>query len=280
MSGAWTVAQAMATARAAGVDRLDAQWMLCHVFGQPRSWLLAHDEALLSAQQSSQLRDWIDRRAAGEPLAYLTGEREFHGLRLQVTPDVLIPRADTETLVDWALELLRKADEAGRAPQVLDLGTGSGASALALRHAHPHAEVTAIDVSPAALVVARANAQRLGLSVRFRQSDWWQTVAGERFSLIVSNPPYIADGDAHLNALAHEPQLALTSGLDGLDAIREIAASASAHLAPNGWLLLEHGHDQADAVAELLRQGGLAAIETRRDFANVQRCTGGQQKSV
>lgn len=271
-----TVGQALVRARAMGLDRLDAQLLLGHRLQRDRSWLIAHDDAELDAADATAFAQAAQRRAAGEPLAYLTGERGFHGLVLQVTPDVLVPRPDTEALVDWALDLLRTWPP-NPPPRVLDLGTGSGAIALAVAHGHPPARVTATDVSPAALAVARANAQRLGLAVDVALGAWWQAVpAAKRFDLVLSNPPYIAGDDPHLPALRHEPLLALTPGGDGLGALREIIAAAPAHLAPEGWLLLEHGWDQADAVATLLRSAGFGQVATRFDLEGRPRCTGGR----
>jgi release factor glutamine methyltransferase len=271
--GPLSVAQALQEARALGVDRLDTLMLLADTLACPRTWLLAHDDATLSADQDTHLRDQLARRAAGEPLAYLLGEKEFHGLILQVDSNVLVPRPDTEVLVDWALELL-----AGMPHQtVVDLGTGSGAIALAVKHAQPTATVAATDVSPAALAIAQVNARRLALEVEFIEGSWWQAVPRRRFHLVLSNPPYIAAGDEHLAALVHEPALALTPGGDGLDALRCIVAGAAAHLEPGGWLLLEHGFDQADAVQALLRGHGLAGIQTRRDLAGQPRCSGAHQ---
>lgn len=278
MSGPITVAQALVQARALGLDRFDAQLLLGGLLGRSRSWLLSHDDAALSPDQSTRWSDWLARRADGEPVAYLLGERGFHGLTLTVGPAVLDPRPDTETLVDWALEIL-----AERAPgaRVLDLGTGSGAIALAIRHARPDADVSAVDLSDAALAVARGNGARLGLPVRWLQGPWLAPVAGEHFDLIVSNPPYIAEGDPHLPALRHEPALALTSGPDGLDAIRHLIAHAPTHLAPGGWLLLEHGFDQADAVAALLHtDGGWAGVTHRLDLGGQRRCTGARRTAA
>ena len=270
-----SIAQALAAAQASGLDRLDAQWLLGHVLGQPRAWLMAHDDQRLPAPTAGAYSTLCQRRAAGEPLAYLVGECGFHGLRLQVTPDVLVPRPDTETLVDWALSLLPTLSAA--TPQVIDLGTGSGAIALAVAHHQPVAQVTATDLSPAALAVAQANARSLGLTLHWATGAWWQAVATEAcFDLVLSNPPYIADDDPHLPALRHEPQLALTPGGDGLDALRQIVAGAPAHLQTGGWLLLEHGWDQADAVAALLDTAGFRAISHRLDLAGHRRCTGGQ----
>lgn len=272
MSGGPTVADALAEAKAAGIDRLDAHLLLAHVLARPRTWLLAHDDSLLDAARCATFRGLLMRRVAGEPVAYLVGEKEFHGLTLRVDPDVLVPRPDTEVLVDWAIELLSGAAQ----PRVIDLGTGSGAIALAVKHACPGASVLATDISGTALTVARSNAARLGLDVAMQQGAWWHGLDGQRFELVLGNPPYIAGGDPHLAALQHEPALALTPGGDGLGALREIVAGAPHHLAPGGWLLLEHGHDQADAVQALLHTQGFADVETRRDLAGQPRCTGGR----
>ena len=270
-----TLGAALRQLQTGGLPRLEAQMLLLHVLGQPthaRAWLLAHDDAVLPAAAATRLHALATRRLAGEPMAYLTGEKHFHGLRLQVDARVLDPRADTETLVDWALALL-PADAPRR---VLDLGTGSGAIALAIAQQRPLAQVVAVDASADALAVARANAERLGLRVDMRLGDWLTPVAGERLDLIVSNPPYIADTDPHLPALAHEPRQALVSGADGLDDIRRIVAQAPAHLAPGGWLLLEHGWDQAGAVRALLSAAGFAQVQSRRDLAGIERGSGGQ----
>ena len=269
------VATALAWARQQGLDRLDAQLLLGHLLQRSRAWLIAHDDAPLPPALAQAFGAWCRRRADGEPLAYLTGEREFHGLMLQVTPDVLVPRPDTELLVDWALALLPTL--AAARPRVLDLGTGSGAIALALAHHHPAAQVTATDLSPAALAVAGANAARLGLTLETATGPWWQALApGRRWDLVLSNPPYIAGGDPHLPALRHEPTLALTPGGDGLDALRDIIAGAPTRLAEGGWLLLEHGWDQAGAVADLLAASGFVDVATRTDIEARPRCTGGR----
>ena len=270
-----TVATLLAEARALGIDRLDAHMLLERALNRSRTWLLAHDDEALTGTPLTTLRAWLARRASGEPVAYLLGEKEFHGLRLQVDANVLVPRPDTEVLVDWALVLLA-GDLADRAtPAVIDLGTGSGAIALAVKNGHPAADVLATDLSPAALAVASGNAERLGLCVHFQQGAWWEATAGKRFDLVLSNPPYIAGDDHHLAALHHEPRLALTPEGDGLAALREIIAGATAQLQPGGWLLLEHGHDQAASVANLLRAHGFSDVQSRADLAGHWRCTGG-----
>ena len=268
-----SAAQMLAAAAALGVERLDAQLLLLHVLGRPsgdRAWLLAHDTDSLAAAVRPAFERLCARRLAGEPVAYLVGEKEFHGLDLRVDPRVLVPRPDTETLVEWALQCLQ-----GRtAPAVVDLGTGSGAIALAIRHERPDAHVTAIDRSTDALAVAAVNAQRLGLSVRFAEADWLEGAATD-FDLVISNPPYVAAGDPHLAALRHEPLGALVSGADGLDDIRRIVDAAPAHLRQGGWLLLEHGYDQAASVRALLARRGFAEVQSRDDLAGIARCSGG-----
>ena len=272
-----TLGEALAAARAAGVARLDAQLLLGHVLGRDRAWLLAHDDAALSGAQAARLEALMARRRAGEPVAYLLGEKEFHGLTLQVDARVLVPRPDTEVLVDWAIELLRGELATMEQPAVLDLGTGSGAIALAVKHDCPSATVTATDASSEALSVAQANATRLGLTVEFRRGAWWQAVADRRFHLALSNPPYIASADPHLAALTAEPGMALTPGPEGLEALRAIVAGSAAHIEAGGWLLLEHGYDQAEAVRALLRDAGFARIATRQDLGGQPRCTGARR---
>jgi len=268
-----TVAEALQQARAAGLDRLDAQLIVCTVLGVPRSWVLAHDADPLPAEHLGRLLDWLRRRAAGEPFAYLQGGKEFFGLLLRVTPDTLVPRPDTETLVQWALELLPP----DQPRTVADLGTGSGAIALAIASQRPHAQVTAVDFSAGALNVALGNAKRHGLgNVQGLQGSWFEPLAGQRFDLVVSNPPYIAEDDPHLAALHHEPRTALTAGTDGLDDLRRITDQAPAHLSPGGWLLLEHGHDQATQVQQLLQAAGFTEVGTRFDLGGNPRCTGGR----
>ena len=273
-----TVAEALAQARALGLERLDAQLLLARALQQPRAWLIAHDDAPLSVAQQQHFAADCRRCAQGEPLAYLLGEREFHGLQLQVSPAVLVPRPDTETLVDWALELL--AEMPAAAPAVADLGTGSGAIALALKRTHPAARVCAVELSAPALAVARANAERHGLEVEWLAGNWWQALHGRRFDLVLSNPPYVAEGDPHLQALRHEPLQALSPGGDGLSALRQIVQDAPSHLADGGWLLLEHGHEQAEAVRDMLCRSNFEGMETRTDLAGRPRCSGGRRHGL
>ena len=269
------IRQALAAACATlGLARLDAQLLLLHALGRPqhdRAWLLAHDGDTLDPATETRYRELTRMRAAGTPLAYLTGVREFYGLELQVDARVLDPRPDTETLVEWALECIKDL----ASPRLIDLGTGSGAIALALKHARSDARVHAVDASADALAVARANAQRLGLEVEFTLGNWLAGVE-QHYELIVSNPPYIAEGDPHLEELGHEPRLALTSGPDGLDAIRALIQQAPSHLSPGGWLLLEHGWDQAEAVRALLTRAGFTNVQSRQDLPGVERCSGGR----
>lgn len=268
-----TIAGALRHAQQQGVSRLDAQILLLHTVGRAlhdRAWLIAHDTDPLPEAQQAHFAALCQRRLDDVPVAYLTGHKEFHGLPLQVDARVLDPRADTETLVDWALDVLPTHPK----PTVVDLGTGSGAIALALQHRRPDAQVWAIDASADALAVAEANAHRLQLPVRFVQSHWLQHWSGPPLDLIVSNPPYIRDDDPHLPALRHEPRHALTSGPDGLDDLRQIVQQARPHLKPGAWLLLEHGWDQGDAVATLLRAHGWHHVEHRHDLAGHLRCTG------
>ena len=260
----------------AGLPRLEAQLLLEAAGGGNRVTQLTWPEREASAEVGARFAQLCARRLAGEPIAYLLGEREFFGLDLQVSPAVLIPRPDTETLVEQAL--LRLPVKA----RVLDLGTGSGAVALALAHARPDADVWALDVSAPALAQAQANGQRLGLNVTWRLSDWFAAVAGERFALLVSNPPYIAADDPHLQQgdLRFEPASALTDFADGLSAIRQLAAGAPAHLLPDGWLLIEHGWQQADAVQAILHQAGFAEVASWQDLAGHQRVSGGRWPSA
>lgn len=253
----------------------EAELMLCRATGLTRTQLRTYPEKEVNSAQETQLNTWAERRSQGEPLAYILGDTEFYGLKLAVTPDTLIPRQDTELLVDAALELIPE-----RAPwTVCDMGTGSGAIAIAIAHHRPIAQVTALDASQAALTVAKDNACALRLpGIRFIQSNWFSALAHQRFDLIVSNPPYIAHNDPHLQqtSLPYEPISALTSGVDGLDDIRLLVQQAPKHLNSDGWLLLEHGYDQGAAVRQLMQSAGFSAIATHRDYGNNDRITLGQ----
>ncbi|MBA4262697.1 MAG: peptide chain release factor N(5)-glutamine methyltransferase [Comamonadaceae bacterium] len=271
-----TLQDALRQAACAGLERLDAQMLLLHALGRPphdRAWLIAHDSDPLPTETATRWHSLVERRRGGEPVAYLLGEKEFGGLTLQVDARVLVPRPDTELLVEWALQALPAPGLT--TPRLLDLGTGSGALALAIATRRPDADITATDASTDALTVAQANALRLKLPVRFAHGAWLAAVPGERFDLIASNPPYIAEGDPHLAALAHEPISALTAGTDGLDDIRAIVAQAPAALHRGGWLLLEHGHDQAGTVRALLGAQGFETVSSRNDLAGIARCSGG-----
>ena len=275
----FTVAQALTQAHTQGLARVDAQMLLLHTLGQPthaRAWLITHDSDALSPAQQAQWQQMLAQRQAGVPVAYLTGHKAFYGLDLLVDARVLDPRDDTETLVDWALDVLTASGQAQ--PRVLDLGTGSGAIALALASALPRATVCAVDASVGALAVARANAERLALPVQFHLGDWFAGLpaCAARFDCIASNPPYIRDDDPHMAALQHEPRQALTSGADGLADIRVIVAGAPAWLVRGGWLLLEHGWDQHEAVQALLRKAGFGEVQSRQALAGQPRCTGGR----
>jgi release factor glutamine methyltransferase len=258
----------------AGIEsaRLDARLLLEYVAGCRHTDLLMSPESPLLLPAQQVFDEFLVRRASGEPLAYLTGEAEFRGRVFQVSPAVLIPRPETEVLIELALEKLRGM----AAPTVVDLGTGSGIVAISLAFECPQARVAAVDLSSEAVSVARNNAGRLGARIEFHAGDWFAPLAGERFDLIVSNPPYVADGDPHLalNGLPFEPQMALTDGADGLDCIRRIVADAAAHLNPGGWLLFEHGYDQGEASRNLLTAAGFKAASTFPDLAGIDRVSG------
>ena len=252
---------------------LDAQLLLAHVLGVPRARLRSHPETAPAPTAAGRYRALIERRATGEPVAYLTGEKDFWTLRLQVTPAVLVPRPESELLVERALALW----PAGHA-RVADLGTGSGAIALALASERPAWRVLASDVSADALQVARGNAAALGISgVEFRLGSWFEPLRDERFELLVSNPPYIGAADPHLAHLSHEPRLALTPGKDALACITAIIRGAGRHLVPGGWLLLEHGATQAEEVRRELVLAGMRHVRSHRDLAGFERMTEGQQ---
>ncbi|MGA1672983.1 MAG: peptide chain release factor N(5)-glutamine methyltransferase [Burkholderiaceae bacterium] len=271
-----SVAQALQGLHAQGLSSLTAQRLLLRALDQPlqaRAWLLSHDHHVLPTHQWLAVQAMAARVAQGEPLAYVLGEAGFWDLTLRVTNAVLIPRPDTETLAEWALELC----PGNLAMQVADLGTGSGALALTLAQQRPQAQVWAVERSPAAMAVAQFNANALGLTARWALGHWWDALPDAlRLDLVVSNPPYIAQGDSHLAALSAEPTTALVAGHDGLDDIRRIVAGATPRLRAGAWLLLEHGHDQAQAVATLLQAHGFTTVTTRHDMAGRPRCTGAQ----
>ncbi|MGE4367798.1 peptide chain release factor N(5)-glutamine methyltransferase [Thermomonas sp.] len=261
--------------QAAGIDPVDGELLLAEALGRSRSWLYAHPEAPVPAPARARFGALLARRQAGEPVAYLLGRQGFWSLELEVGPATLIPRPETERLVELALARL----PAGQPLRVADLGTGSGAIALALARERPQARIVATDASAEALAVARRNAERLGLvQVEFRTGDWLAPLRGERFDLIVSNPPYIALGDPHLaqGDLRFEPPMALASGADGLDAIRVIVRDADRHLRPGGWLLLEHGWNQGAAVRALLEAAGFVEVATGRDLEGRERISLGR----
>jgi release factor glutamine methyltransferase len=258
-----------------GLAPVDANALLAFVTGRNRAFFVAHPDDPLPQQQVVEFLSLARRRRDGEPVAYLTGHREFHGLDLAVTPDVLIPRPETETLFDAVLAHIA-ADASAR---VLDLGTGSGAIALAIAQARPRADVLGVDDSEAALAVARGNATRLAIgNARFERSDWYGALGGARFDVAVANPPYIAEHDPHLaeGDLRHEPRQALTPGGDGLGALRVIVDGARAHLVPGGVLAVEHGFDQSDAVQALFAAAGAIDVRRRRDLAGHWRVAEGR----
>ena len=271
--GSVDIAGALGWARAR-IELMDARVLLRFVLQCPAARLVAWPEQRLEGEDWSAYRALVERRMAGEPVAYLTGAREFFGREFMITPAVLIPRPDTELLVELALA--HCADRKGL--RVLDMGTGSGALAVTLALELDDADVIALDRSREALWVAMANAARLGASVSFVQSDWFAALGEERFHLIVANPPYIAAGDPHLEQgdVRFEPPGALTSGPAGLDDLAEIIMQAPARLEPDGWLFLEHGYDQAVAVRGLLADGGFAAIASWKDIAGIERVSGGR----
>jgi len=259
--------------------RIEAQVLLMRAFGDvSRAWLIAHQTDPVAPQHLAAFESLRNRRLAGEPVAYILGEREFYGLTFNVSAATLIPRPETELLVELALRNIPRHGPC----RVLDLGTGSGAIALSIAHARPDAEVVAVDASDSALEVARSNAHRLEVrNVRMLQSDWFGALQHERFDIIVANPPYIAAGDAHLaqGDVRFEPRDALVSGTDGLDDIRLICTQAKVHLRPQGWLIFEHGYDQAAQVRTLLQQSGFAEIFSARDLSGIERVSGGARLS-
>lgn len=269
-----TIAQALHTAQPR-IAPVDARLLLQYALGKSHVQLLTHPEQVLTPAEEKLFLELVARRINGEPVAYLIGKREFYSLNFRVSPAVLIPRPETELLVDLALQRIPTDHPC----KVLDLGTGSGAIAISIAKQRPLAHVTAVDASDAAVAIAKANASQLDVSnVRVVAGNWFNGLAGEKFDLIVSNPPYVADGDPHLaqGDLRFEPQSALTAGADGLDCLRVIIAAAAAHLVAGGWLLLEHGYDQAEACRELLTAAGFDEIFSSPDLAGIPRVSGGR----
>ncbi len=261
----------------AATARIEVQCLLQHILKVPRSYLLAHSEQTLDVSRLLAYDTLLQRRMQGEPVAYILGEREFFGLHFRVSPDTLIPRPETELLVELALERI----PVGRQFRVLDLGTGSGAIAISIAHGRPGADVMAVDASQAALEMATENARQLGVAnTTFLHSDWFSALAGQRYNLIVSNPPYVAAGDSHLSVgdVRFEPLSALASGMDGLDDIRRIATRAGDFLERDAWILLEHGYDQAVKVRSILRGQGFAEVMSASDIAGIERVSGGRMK--
>ena len=271
-----TIAQALL---AAALDASDARVLMRHALAVDAVYLVAHDRDVLTPAQCSAFDALVVRRRAGEPVAYITAMREFFGLEFQVAPAVLIPRPETDLLVEWALEHIAPAAQ----PRVLDLGTGSGCIALSLAHERPRAQLCAVDCSEAALDVARSNAQRHRIgNVTFLHSDWFAALGTQRFDCIVSNPPYIAAGDAHLaqGDLRFEPAGALSSGKDGLDAIRLIVTAAPQYLQAGGWLVFEHGYDQAARCRARLEAAGFTQVFSHCDLAGIERISGGRLDAI
>lgn len=269
------VAECLAQGQVWGLPRLESQILLLFTLGRPRhdrAWLIAHDTDQLTLAQVAVFEALVQRRLQHEPVAYIVGEKEFFGLTLQIDKHVLDPRDDTEVLVEWALA----CSDSFSAPRFLDLGTGSGAIALAIKSQRSKSIVSAVDVSSEALRVARQNAKRLSLDVSLFESNWLSQVTGE-FEVIVSNPPYIEDNDPHLERLQHEPLSALVSGQNGLADIQHIVSHALNHLVPGGWLLIEHGWQQATEVRAMLVAAGYQNVQSKLDLAGVERCSGGQK---
>ena len=280
-----SIAQALQLASRQGLSRLEAQLVLMHALRLQspagRTWLLTHDDLLLSESQLSQVKAMFYRLYTGEPWAYIIGEKEFHGLMLNVSPDVLVPRPDTEILVEWALDAIAHLDN----PRVLDLGTGSGAIALAIKNQRPDVQMVATDRSPKALEMARSNAHQHQLNVAFLQGSWWEALppiepSSLGFDLIVSNPPYIREDDPHLEHLQHEPQTALVAAASGLADLEHLIAHGQEHLNPDCFLLLEHGWDQSKHVAVLFDTYGWWDIQHRQDLGGHVRCTGARKPSL
>ena len=269
-----TISQALATA-CRDIDRIDARLLLQHVLNAGHAFLLTYPDRILTAQQLEAFLHLVQRRIDGAPVAYLTGERDFYDLTFKVNEAVLIPRPETELLIELALQLI----PSGRSCRILDLGTGSGAIAITLAKHRPHCEVTAVDLSPAAIAVAQWNARNLQThNLKFVTGSWFDELFGEKFDLIVSNPPYVADTDPHLQQgdLRFEPPMALSAGDNGLSCIHHIIDEAPDHLVSSGWLLLEHGYDQAAACRQLLQEKDFSNICSHPDLAGIMRVSGGQ----
>jgi len=258
------------------LDPVDQRILVCHALGISRTALITQSDRALTEVEAARVAELLQRRLDGEPVAYIIGQREFFGLDFETTPAVLIPRPDTELLVELALVRLPPRGK------VLDMGTGSGAIAVAIAHSRPDASVTALDVSQEALAVASRNAARNNAEVRFLHSDWYGAVEGEQFDLIVTNPPYIADGDRHLSEgdLRYEPSGALTDFADGLSALRTIIAGAPSKLAPGSWLLMEHGYDQAESVRGLLSAADYTEVQSWKDLSGIERVSGGRRPAT
>ncbi|HEY5929444.1 MAG TPA: peptide chain release factor N(5)-glutamine methyltransferase [Burkholderiales bacterium] len=267
-------AQVLAARAGADEATREAQVLLGHSLGVSRAWLTAHRDDSADSTLTTRFRMLLKQRSVGQPVAYLTGMREFYGREFRVTPDVLIPRPDTETLVEAALARLAPKTTL----ELLDLGTGSGCIAITLSLERPSTSITAVDISQSALRVARENAQALGARIEFLQGVWFGPLGGRQFDLVVSNPPYIAADDPHLQRgdLRFEPAMALAAGMDGLDEIRRIVSGAAAYLKPGGWLLFEHGHDQAGACRDLLDSAGFGKLVSLPDLAGIPRVAGGR----
>jgi release factor glutamine methyltransferase len=280
---ALTIQRALNIAKSRGIDRLETQLWLSHVMKSPsderclRAWLIIHEAEPLTLEQQTVWEQGLTRLQAGEPLAYLLGKKEFFSLNLMVNSQVLIPRPDTEVLVQWALDTLPLLPSA--TPRVLDLGTGSGAIAVALKKSAPHIEMHAVDISHSALEVARHNAATLGVSVHFHEGSWWEPIKHLQFDLVVSNPPYIDPLDPHLAALKYEPLQALVSSSKGFNDLEAIIKVSSKLLPSSSCLLLEHGYTQKDDLQECFHQFGFSKIASRQDLAGQWRCTGGWRAS-
>ena len=281
------IKDAISWAMSLSLEKNDVQILLLHALGRStfdKAYLIAHDQDPLSSNIFEQFSELITRAHRSEPIAYITGHKEFYGLNFKVTPDTLIPRPDTETLVEWAIECLKTLKVLGRPPRVLDLGTGTGCLAITIKHHLPSCIVWASDIKNTTLEVAKHNSKALKTEINFLEGSWFKALEGEtlkdNFDLIISNPPYIKANDSHLASLTFEPEHALISGAEGLDDLKIIALNALEHLTPGGWLLVEHGYNQGLEVQSLLHQNGLIEVQSRHDIAGICRCTGGQRPKM